>query len=123
DVEGDADAVTELASYQPIDALRFIDLAPEDFSGRVTGHVSGIVPLQRQIDRELIDWNVRLDYESLGIARPFDGQLLTDAAGSIKVDRERATIAARGRLNGMPAELSLVEPLDRQLKGQRDIRV
>src|SRR5690606_20771049 len=40
DVEGEAAAVTELASYQPIDALRFVDLAPEDFTGRVTGHVS-----------------------------------------------------------------------------------
>ncbi len=123
DIAGDADAVTELAAYKPIDALRFLDLKPADFSGRVTGHVSGMIPLQREVDSALIDWDVQLDYEALDIARSFDGQFLTEAVGSIHVDRTRARIEARGRLNGVPAELSLIEPLDRDRESRRDIRI
>src|SRR5690606_39068518 len=90
---------------------------------RVTGHVSGMIPLQREVDSALIDWDVQLDYEALDIARSFDGQFLTEAVGSIHVDRTRARIEARGRLNGVPAELSLIEPLDRDRESRRDIRI
>lgn len=123
DVSGDADAITELASFDPIGAGRYLDLAPDDFSGKVSGHVSGIIPLQSEYDEDLVSWNVALDYDSLAIAKPFDGQVLTDATGSIRVDPNRAIIEARGLLNGLPAVFSLVEPLEGgNAEGRRDIR-
>ena len=36
---------------------------------------------------------------------------MTDADGSITVDPQKAVIRAKAKLNGMPAELDLVEPL------------
>lgn len=112
DVAGAADAVAELASFKPVEATRYIDLAPEDFTGTVSGHISAQIPLQEVTDTDLLTWRVALDYRGLGVARPFDGQVLTEADGSIVVDPQSAVIEAVGRLNGLPAEIGLVEPLD-----------
>ena len=121
-VAGRADAVMELASYDPIDVDRFIDLKPDDLAGDVSGRVFADIPLQRDIPAESLDWRVALDYEDLSIAQPFEGQLVTEAEGSIEVDPTRAAIDATARLNGAPAEIAMVEPLGRsEIERQRDI--
>lgn len=111
DVSGDADAVTELASYEPINAMRHIGLAADDFSGKVSGHVKADIPLQRGIDSATLDWLVKLKYENLAVAKPLDGQVVTDAAGTISVDPLKAVIDAKGKLNGIPAEIAMIQPL------------
>ncbi|MBZ9705533.1 DUF3971 domain-containing protein [Mesorhizobium sp. ESP7-2] len=111
DVAGDASAVAELASYEPINAMRHVGILPEDLSGGVTGHVKADIPLQSGVDTEKLDWLVSLDYTGLSLAKPFEGQTVTDADGSITVDPQKAVISAKASLNGIPAELDLVEPL------------
>jgi hypothetical protein len=112
DVAGEAAAVAELASYEPINALRNIGLAPEDFTaGQVTGNVKADVPLQKGIDRSRLNWLVALNYEGLSLAKPIDGQAVTEAAGTITVEKKQAVVAAQAKLNGIPAELEVIEPL------------
>ncbi|TPK74601.1 hypothetical protein FJ930_06165 [Mesorhizobium sp. B2-4-15] len=111
DVAGDASAVAELASYEPINAMRHVGLLPEDLSGGVTGHVRADIPLQSGVDTSKLDWLVSLDYTGLSLAKPFEGQTVTAADGSITVDPEKAVISAKASLNGIPAELDLIEPL------------
>jgi hypothetical protein len=111
DIAGDADAVTDLASYEPIDAMRHIGMSADEFSGKVSGHVTADVPLHGVEPGERLGWHVALDYEDLDIAKPFDGQLATDAVGTIDVDPTRAVIKARAKLNGAPAEIDMVEPI------------
>ena len=113
DVDGDADAVLQLASYDPINVNDHIDLKPADLSGKVKGVVIADIPLQRNISADDLHWRVDLDYEDLDLAKPFEGQLVTEATGSIVVDPTRAVIDAKARLNGAPATLQLVEPLGR----------
>jgi hypothetical protein len=111
DVAGEADAILELASYDPIDVGRFIDLKPDDLGGKVEGNVVADIPLQRGVALDRLGWKVALAYEELAIARPFEGQAVTAANGTIVVDPQRAVIEAKAELNGLPATLSLVEPL------------
>ncbi|WP_137929960.1 YhdP family protein [Mesorhizobium comanense] len=111
DVEGEAPAVAELASYEPINAMRHVGFLPDDLSGSVTGHVKADIPLQSGVDTSKLDWLVSLDYTGLSLAKPFEGQTVTDADGSITVDPEKAVISAKASLNGIPAELDLIEPL------------
>jgi hypothetical protein len=111
DVAGDASAVAELASYEPINAMRHVGILPEDLSGSVTGHVKADIPLQSGIDSSKLDWLVSLDYSGMSLAKPFEGQTVTDADGSITVDPVKAVISAKALLNGIPAELDLIEPL------------
>jgi len=112
DVTGDAAAVAELASYDPINALRHVGLTPDEFtSGQVTGNVKADIPLQKGIDRERLGWLVALNYEGLDISKPIDGQMVTDAKGTIVVEKTQAIINADAKLSDMPAELDIVEPL------------
>ncbi|TIS32686.1 MAG: hypothetical protein E5X11_23725, partial [Mesorhizobium sp.] len=52
------------------------------------------------------------DYQDLSLAKPFEDQMVTEADGSITVSPDRAVISAKAKLNGIPAELDLVEPLE-----------
>ena len=112
DVAGEAPAIAELASYEPINAMRHVGLAPEDLSGTVTGHVRADIPLTKGMDTSKLDWLVSLDYQDLSLAKPFEDQTVTGADGSITVGPKQAVISAEAKLNGIPAELDLVEPLD-----------
>ncbi|AZO38106.1 MAG: hypothetical protein EOQ44_05160 [Mesorhizobium sp.] len=111
DVAGEAPAIAELASYEPINAMRHVGLAPEDLSGTVTGHVRADIPLTRGMDTSKLDWLVSLDYQDLSLAKSFEDQTVTEADGSITVGPKQAVISAEAKLNGIPAELDLVEPL------------
>ncbi|WP_027166435.1 DUF3971 domain-containing protein [Mesorhizobium sp. WSM3224] len=111
DVAGEAPAIAELASYEPINAMRHVGLAPEDLSGTVTGHVRADIPLTRGMDTSRLDWLVSLDYQDLSLAKPFEDQTVTEANGSITVGPKQAVISAEAKLNGIPAELDLIEPL------------
>ena len=112
DVAGDAPAIAELASYEPINAMRHVGLAPEDLTGAVSGHVRADIPLTSGMDTSNLDWLVALDYQGLSLTKPFEDQTVTEADGSITVGPSQAVISAKAKLNGIPAELDLVEPLD-----------
>ncbi|MDX8540319.1 DUF3971 domain-containing protein [Mesorhizobium abyssinicae] len=111
DVAGEAQAIAELASYEPINAMRHVGLSPEDLTGTVTGHVKADIPLTSGVDTSRLNWLVTLDYKDLSLAKPFEDQTVTEADGSITVEPKQAVISAKARLNGIPAELDIVEPL------------
>lgn len=111
DISGSADAVAELASYKPIDAMRHLPIAPEDLSGQVSGNVEARIPLQAGTDMSNLGWAVKLSYTGLSIAKPFEGQNVSDASGTIEVVPTMAEIKANAKLNGMAATLDISEPL------------
>jgi len=113
DVAGEAPAVAEFASYDPINAMRFVGLSADDFTGQVSGHVKADIPLNKGIDREKLNWLVALDYKNLAIAKPLDGQMITEAEGTITIEKTNAVIKAKAKLNGVPADIDAVEPLGR----------
>ncbi|PSM17914.1 DUF3971 domain-containing protein [Nitratireductor sp. StC3] len=122
DVAGNAPSIVEFASYKPIDAMRHLRFEPTDFSGDVSGQVWAEIPLQEDVPIESLDWKVSLDYQDLALAEPLDGQVVTDAQGSIVVDPQKAVIDAQARLNGLAATISMTEPLDSTAPGRaRDI--
>lgn len=123
DVAGSADAVAELASYEPINAMRHVGILPEELTGDVTGNVQADIPLTSGIDTDKLDWKVALDYDGLAVAKAFDGQKLTEADGNITVTPDKAVIAAKGKLNGVPAELDLVEPLRGEGEKERNVQL
>lgn len=110
-IEGKAAAVAEMGSYDPIDMERFIDLEPKSLSGDVTGEVEARIPLERGSELKDLNWRVDLAYTGLSIDKPFEGQLVTEAKGTISARPDRALIQATAKLNDVPAEISLSEPL------------
>ncbi|MCO5158390.1 MAG: DUF3971 domain-containing protein [Aquamicrobium sp.] len=124
EVAGQADAVLELASYDPIGVGRFVDLKPDDLDGTVSGSVAADIPLQSGVPLDRLDWKVELAYDDLSVARPFQGQAVRAATGTIIVDPQKAVIEAKAQLNGLPATLKLTEPLGQSTEQrQRQIAI
>ncbi len=124
EVSGQADAVLELASYDPIGVGRFVDLKPDDLDGTVSGSVAADIPLQSGVPLDRLDWKVELAYDDLSVARPFQGQAVRAATGTIVVDPQKAVIEAKAQLNGLPATLKLTEPLGQSTeRRQRQIAI
>ncbi len=120
DVEGSADAVAEIANYEPISLSRYMKLDPEGMAGTVSGHVDATIPLVAA-SRDTIDWSVDLAFSGLNVPQAFQGQKLSEADGRLRADPTRAVIEAKGRLNGVPADFSLEEPLGADKSGRRMI--
>jgi hypothetical protein len=124
DLSGEAAAVVELASYKPIEAMKNFDLRPADFEGELAGNVKADIPLARDIPVRQLGWSVALNYSGLSVAKPLDGHMVTEAEGTIEIDPTKAVIKAKAQLNGMPAELDLVEPLGASaVERRRDVAV
>lgn len=111
EVRGAAAAMVELASYQPIDASRFHDLSPGDVSGTAQGQITADIPLQAGVPADRLAWRVALDFTNLSIAKPFEGQNLSNANGWLLVEPEKAEFSAEARLNDVPGQLHILEPL------------
>lgn len=111
DVSGDAAAILELASYDPINAGSHVDFAPADFEGAVSGSIVADIPLEEGVDLDNLQWMVVLEYRDLALAKPFNGYSISGANGSILIEPGRVVIDANTQLDGMPARVYLVEPL------------
>lgn len=113
DVSGAADAVAELVSFKPIEALRVVDFKPDDFSGKVRGKAKirvGLVPDQDPPDPT---WAAEVDLEDVDVAKPFDGRQVRDVIGKLSVDADKATLEAEALIDDVPMEIALTEPVRR----------
>lgn len=110
-VSGNADAVAELISYHPIDALDKIGLEPEELSGEISSQVTARFGLIRGQSPPPPDWTVSLDLKGVDIAKPIDGRILTEMDGSLLVTPERAELIADARVDGAQMSLDVVRPV------------
>ena len=97
DIAGEASAITQLASYEPIDAMSQTGLTPDQFSGQVTGHVKADIPLIGDVELKELNWLVSLDYEDLALTKPIEGQIVSEAAGNITVDPKQGGDQGQGQ--------------------------
>jgi hypothetical protein len=111
DVAGQVQAMANLADRDPINAMDKAPVSADDLSGSAVAHVEATFPLRKSANAPRTVWKAGVDFSGLSIAKDFSGQKLTDADGRLDVDQQVATFAAKGKLNGMPAEISLTEPI------------
>ncbi|MBU2328774.1 MAG: DUF3971 domain-containing protein [Alphaproteobacteria bacterium] len=113
DISGAADAVAELVSFKPIEALRVVDFKPEDFAGKVRGKAKirlGLVPDQQP---PAPSWTADVTLEDVDVAKPFDGRKINDVTGKLTVDPDKAKLDADARIDDVPMKAVLTEPVRR----------
>lgn len=112
-VSGAADAVAELVSFKPIRALERVGFAVADFTGAVRGeaHVRlGLISDQHPPDP---DWKAHLDLTGVDVARPYSGRKITELTGKLDVDPKAARLEGKAKIDGVPMELQVTEPVDK----------
>jgi len=110
-VHGKADAVAELITYHPIDALDRIGLEPSELSGDISSTVTARFGLIREQAPPPPDWNVNLDMTGVDIAKPVEGRMLTRMDGNLSVTPERAVLKADALVDGAKMNLDIVQPV------------
>ncbi len=118
DVEGDADAIAELAAARPVNALEGQQLTPASFSG--TARATGVVrfPIARPSGQPIRpDYDISVELDDFSISAPVEGLVIQNTAGKVRAVPERFVVDLEGRFAGVPARLKLTEP--RGGNGQR----
>ncbi|WP_156951551.1 YhdP family protein [Ciceribacter selenitireducens] len=112
-VSGAADAVAELVSFKPIRALERVGFAVEDFTGAVRGEARvrlGLISDQHPPDP---DWKANLDLTGVDVAKPYSGRKITELTGKLDVDPRAARLEGKAKIDGVPMELQVTEPVDK----------
>ncbi len=108
---GPADAIAELIGLKPIGAMALVPVSPADISGDVSGSAKIRFPIAVDGEKPAVAYDVALDFKGLSIAKPVEGQRITDGTGRISVNNRRAEVTAKAKLNGIAADIKLVEPV------------
>ena len=113
-VKGKADAVAELITYHPINALDRLGLQPDELSGEITSTVTARFGLIQDQSPPSPDWSVNLDMQGVDIAKPVEGRMLTELDGSLAVTPERAVLKADALVDGARLTLDIVQPVGKE---------
>lgn len=111
DVSGDAQSLAEAANRKPINALAKTPFSVSDLSGTAKAHIVASFPLRKKDQSIEKKWAVEIAFSNLAVNKEFSGQKLTEADGTLQVSKSLAIFDSKGKLNGIPATLSLTEPL------------
>lgn len=112
-VSGAADAVAELVSFKPIRALERAGFAVEDFSGKVSGVAKvrlGLISDQHPPDPV---WEAHLDLADVDVTKPYSGRTISDLEGKLDVDPRAARLNAKAKIDGVPMDLEVTEPVEK----------
>lgn len=110
-VSGTADAIAELVTYKPIDALQRTEFTPEDFTGTVKGEVGARFGLVADQNPPEPDWQVAMELEDVALKKPVAGRNISGLDGRFRIDPRRAELVSKARIDGIDMDLSLVEPV------------
>ena len=92
-VSGKADAVAELVSYRPIDALERTDFKPSDFTaGDVVSHVKATFGLLQEQNPPPPVWSVEAKLEKVDLKPKVDGHDFRNLSGTLDVDPDKALL-------------------------------
>lgn len=119
-VSGAADAVAELVSFKPIRALERIGFAVEDFSGAVKGDASVRLGLISDQNPPEPVWSAHLDLADVDVAKPFANRKVSDLVGKLDVDPKAARLEGKANIDGVPMDIRLVEPVDKDEPVERE---
>ena len=110
-VSGKADAVAELITYQPINALDQIGFQPSELSGDISSVVTARFGLIAHQSPPPPDWTVDLTLSGVDITKPVEGRMLTDMDGSLTVTPDQAVLKADALVDGARMTLDVLQPV------------
>ncbi|WEZ83374.1 DUF3971 domain-containing protein [Rhizobium sp. 32-5/1] len=111
EVGGEADAIAELVSYRPIRALQRTSFKAEDFSGPMTAQVGARFGLVTAQNPPPPQWQTEMVLNGVTLNKQIAGRDISDIEGTLRVDETQAVLDSKAAIDGMPMELSVVEPV------------
>lgn len=111
-VSGPADAVTELANFRPISALKGTGFKPEDFSGSARVDLTARMGLIQSHSPPKPTWSAHAELDEVNLGPPLAGHRIGRLDGTLDVDTQAARLVAKGTIDDVPADIAVVEPIE-----------
>ncbi len=111
EVAGQASALAAIAALEPVNAMRNAPFEVSDLSGSASAKISAKFPLRKEAAKEGTIWSADIALDKVSVSKPFDGQTLSEASGTLTADASGIKISADAKLNGLPSKLKLEQPL------------
>lgn len=112
-ISGSADAVGELLTYKPIQVLQRAGLAPQDLNGKINATVQARFGLVSAQNPPPPDWKASMQLSGVDVGKPISGRKITNLDGTLNADPKQVTLDGKGQIDGVPAEISLLEPVEK----------
>ncbi|WP_457586016.1 DUF3971 domain-containing protein [Ensifer canadensis] len=119
EVGGEADAIAELVTYKPIQALQKTPFVPGDFTGPVKAQVGARFGLVTDQHPPPPLWQVEMQLDDVTVTRPIAGRAVSNVSGTFRVDNAQAVLDAEAMVEGAKIKLALIEPVDSKSKVKR----
>ena len=110
-VSGQASALADIAAREPVNAMRKAPFEISDLSGDASAKISAKFPLKKDAARSGTVWSAEIALDNVSVKKPFDGQTLSEASGTLSANASVIKISADAKLNGLPSKLRLEQPL------------
>ncbi len=122
-IAGAGDAIGELVTYRPIDVLKKTPFVPDDFSGPVEANVKARFGLVRDQNPPPPQWTADIDLLGVDLRQPMAGRKVTNVQGELVINPERADLKAKADIDGVPLEVTLIEPVSQGGGLKRDLTI
>lgn len=118
-VSGAADAVAELVTFRPIGALERTGFKAGDFSGNVSADVQARIGLINAQKPPPPDWKAHMTLAGVDLKPDYAGRRISSLDGTLDIDRQSARLEAKGKIDDIPMEVSLTEPVEKSSTVQK----
>lgn len=118
-ISGTGDSVGELLSYKPLEVLQRTEFKPEDFNGKIVAKVDARIGLIADQKPPPPDWQAKLALTNVDLLKPMNNRKITNLTGEIDADPQSVNLHAQAQIDGIPAQIDMVEPTDSKSTAKR----
>ena len=111
-ISGSGDAIGELLSYKPLEVLQRTEFKPEDFNGKIVAKVDARIGLIKDQQPPPPEWQATLDLDNVDLLKPMNNRKIDNLTGVISADPQSVHLQAQAQIDGIPAQIDMVEPTD-----------
>ncbi|MBA5776483.1 AsmA-like C-terminal domain-containing protein [Stappia sp. F7233] len=108
--EGKAESLGSVLDSKPFSVLSMRELSASDLSGTGKLDVKASFPLARNTTMSEVSWQLEGELKGFSLAKPVKGREISDATLSFVADPSKIEVQGKGRLNGILANIDIVEP-------------
>ena len=122
-ISGKVDALAEIASLKPIEALKTTDYVADDFSGTAKAQISATFGMIKEQKPAEPVWKAQIDLTDSGLSKPLSGHKITSVNGKLKLDPANANLVGQGKLDGIDVKIAATLPIKPGNDEKRDIAI
>jgi len=122
-ISGKVDALAEIASLKPIEALKTTEFVADDFSGNAQVQLSATFGMIREQDPPPPVWKADIDLVDSGLSKPLMGRKITGVNGKLLLDPLAANLVGKGKVDGIDVKIDATVPVKPDSDAKRDIAI